>query len=60
MTQRRGIALSCSDKLFQIEDHIFTGQRLRFYGSGVVVAYVISLAWLAINHDQWIIFPNGV
>lgn len=48
-----------SNKLIAIEDRFFTGQRLRLYGSGVIVAYALSLGWLAFNHHQWLILPNG-
>jgi arabinofuranan 3-O-arabinosyltransferase len=33
--------------LLAIEDRIFTGQRLRFYGTGILVAYAVLIAWAA-------------
>jgi hypothetical protein len=44
--------------LVEIEDRIFTERRVRFYGTGVVVAYVISLAWRYF-HGQWIFLSDG-
>jgi hypothetical protein len=44
--------------LLDIEDQIFTDRRLRLYGTGVAVAYVLSLAWRLI-HGQWIILSDG-
>ena len=46
------------NKLLQIEDRIFTERRLRFYGTGVAVAYALSLAWRLVN-NQWIILSDG-
>jgi arabinofuranan 3-O-arabinosyltransferase len=45
---RQSYALSTTflwDKLLEIEEKIFTQRRILFYGSGVVVAYAIALAW---------------
>ena len=52
-----GIA-SRSQTVARIEDRIFTEQRLRFYGTGVAVAYVISLAWRYF-HGQWVFLSDG-
>lgn len=49
---------SRSYKWAQIEDRIFTERRIRFYGSGVAVAYSLSLAWRLV-HGQWVILPDG-
>lgn len=46
------------DKLFDIENKAFTERRLRLYGWGVVVAFVIVLAWEAFKH-QWPVLSNG-
>src|SRR5215471_18060194 len=54
----------CSDfgsrwgKWAELEDWIFTERRVRFYATGVVVAYVFSLAWRFV-HGQWIILSDG-
>jgi hypothetical protein len=42
----------------KIEDRIFTERRVRLYGAGVAVAYVISLAWRYF-HGQWISLSDG-
>jgi hypothetical protein len=42
----------------RIEDRIFTERRLRFYGSGIIFAYVISFAW-RFAHGQWIFLADG-
>ena len=42
----------------EIEDQIFTERRIRFYGTGVAVAYAVSLAWRLV-HGQWVILPDG-
>jgi Glycosyltransferase family 87 len=47
-----------STKLLDIEDRIFTAERLWFYGTGVVVAYALSLGWLAFKHG-WLVLPSG-
>ncbi|HEX3415772.1 MAG TPA: hypothetical protein VHT21_05120, partial [Stellaceae bacterium] len=44
--------------LVALEDWIFTERRVRFYGTGVVVAYLISLAWRYF-HGQWIFLSDG-
>ena len=45
-------------KWLEIEDMIFTEQRVRFYGLGVIVAYALSFAWRTLQH-QWFVFPDG-
>src|SRR5260370_14336857 len=45
-------------RLTEIEDWIFTERRVRLYGTGVAVAYVISLAWRYF-HGQWIFLSDG-
>jgi Glycosyltransferase family 87 len=45
-------------KWLEIEDMIFTGWRVRFYGLGVIVAYALSLAWRTFKH-QWFVLPDG-
>jgi hypothetical protein len=47
-----------SPGLVGIEDPIFTEWRVRFYGTGVAVAYLISLAWRYL-HGQWIFLSDG-
>jgi arabinofuranan 3-O-arabinosyltransferase len=47
-----------SPGLVGIEDRIFTERRVRFYGTGVAVAYALSLAWRLV-HGQWVILPDG-
>jgi Glycosyltransferase family 87 len=47
-----------SKKLLAIEDLIFTERRIRFYGRGVIVAYLIALAW-RLTHGQWIFLADG-
>ncbi|MBV8505550.1 MAG: DUF2029 domain-containing protein [Alphaproteobacteria bacterium] len=44
--------------LVEIEDRIFTEARIRFYGTGVAVAYALSLGWRLV-HGQWIFLSNG-
>ena len=44
--------------MLQIEDWIFTGRRIRLYGTGVAVAYALSLAWRLV-HGQWLFLPDG-
>ena len=34
-----------SRELVEIEDRIFAEGRIRFYGTGVAVAYALSLGW---------------
>jgi hypothetical protein len=46
------------NKLLAIENWLFTARRLRFYGTGVIVAYVITIARRAFNH-QWITLHDG-
>jgi hypothetical protein len=41
-----------------IEDRIFTGRRIAFYGTGVTVAYGLALTW-RLFHGQWIFLPDG-
>ena len=50
--------LSGSNKLTAIEDWIFTQRRISFYGLGIAVAYLLSLAWRLV-HGQWVILPDG-
>jgi hypothetical protein len=45
-------------RFVEIEDRIFTERRVRFYGTGMAVAYALSLAWRLI-HGQWVILPDG-
>src|SRR5215469_7553274 len=47
-------------KLLEIEDRIFTRCRLRFYGSGLAIAYAGAalLAW-ALGRGEWVILPSG-
>jgi hypothetical protein len=47
-----------SGELVAIEDRIFTERRLRFYGKGVIFAYVVSLAWV-ILHGRSVIDATG-
>ena len=47
-----------SRRLVEIEDRIFTERRISFYGTGVVIAYAVSLAWRQV-HGQWVILPDG-
>lgn len=47
-----------SQKLLAIEDLIFTEWRLRFYGSGVAIAYALVMAWQLI-HGRWLIHSDG-
>ena len=46
------------DKLITFEAWFFTQRRIRFYGSGVVVAYAIGLAERAFWHI-WLFQENG-
>jgi hypothetical protein len=46
-------------KLFNIEDEIFTEQRLRLYGSGLLVAYGLALIW-ALFQGRFLIDQNGM
>src|SRR5690242_6316847 len=45
-------------RLSAIENRIFTERRIRLYASGVVIAYLLALAWRLV-HGQWIILPDG-
>ena len=45
-------------RLVEIEDLIFSERRIRFYGTGVAVAYVLALIWRFI-HSQWIFLSDG-
>jgi Glycosyltransferase family 87 len=47
-----------SSKLLEIESRIFTERRVRFYATGVAIAYALSLAWRLV-HGQWIFLPDG-
>jgi arabinofuranan 3-O-arabinosyltransferase len=47
-----------SQRLLAIEDRVFTGWRLKFYGSGVAIAWALVLAWLLV-HGRWIIRSDG-
>jgi hypothetical protein len=51
-----GAPRSCG--LVEIEGRIFTERRVRFYGTGVAVAYALSLAWRLV-HGQWVVLPDG-
>ncbi len=53
------VALFGSDRFLAIEDRVFTERRILVYGTGVIVAHAISLAWLALMHHQWVVLPNG-
>ena len=44
--------------LAKVEDRIFTERRVRFYATGVAVAYALSLAWRLV-HGQWIYLSDG-
>src|SRR5437588_5031782 len=46
------------DRVITIEAWLFTQQRLRFYGSGVLVAYAIGLAVRAFRHS-WMFRADG-
>ena len=50
--------MSGSNKLTAIEDRVFTQRRISFYGLGIAVAYLLSLAWRLV-HGQWVILPDG-
>ena len=50
--------MSGSNKLTAIEDWVFTQRRISFYGLGIAVAYLLSLAWRLV-HGQWVILPDG-
>jgi hypothetical protein len=45
-------------RLAGIEDRIFTERRIRFYGTGVAIAYALSLGWRFL-HGQWIFLSDG-
>jgi hypothetical protein len=47
-----------SAALREIEDQILTEARVRFYGTGVVIAHALSLAWRLL-HGQWIYLSDG-
>jgi Glycosyltransferase family 87 len=47
-----------ANKLLAIENQLFTERRIRFYGRGAVLAYVLVLAW-RLAHGQWIFLPDG-
>jgi arabinofuranan 3-O-arabinosyltransferase len=49
---------SARSRWLRIEDRIITERRLRFYGSGIILAYVLSFAW-RFMHGQWIFLSNG-
>jgi arabinofuranan 3-O-arabinosyltransferase len=44
--------------LLEFEDRIFTERNLRFYGSGVAVAYVLLLVWRLFK-GQWLVRSSG-
>jgi hypothetical protein len=44
--------------LLNVEDRIFSEWRVRLYGTGVAVAYALSLAWRLV-HGQWVILSDG-
>lgn len=45
-------------QLMNVEDRIFTERRIKFYASGVAVAYALSLIW-RFFHGQWIFLSDG-
>src|SRR5215472_15072612 len=45
-------------KLREIEDRVFSEQRLLLYGSTVAVAYVVGLVWRLLRHE-WVIRSDG-
>jgi Glycosyltransferase family 87 len=45
-------------KSLEIEDKSFTERRISFYGTGVAIAYVLSLTWRFL-HGQWILLADG-
>ena len=48
------------DKLVHGEDQIFTEQRIRFYATGVLPAYAISmLLWWRLYPNYWIVDTHG-
>jgi hypothetical protein len=47
-----------SRRLAKIEDRIFTERRVQLYGTGVAVAYALSLAWRLV-HGQWLFLSDG-
>jgi arabinofuranan 3-O-arabinosyltransferase len=58
--QHSPAARSSWHKLLDIEDRIFTRHHLRFYGSGLVIAYAGAalLAW-ALGRGEWAILASG-
>jgi hypothetical protein len=44
--------------LIGIEDRISTERRIRFYGRGVIFAYILALMW-RFAHGQWIFHSDG-
>jgi hypothetical protein len=50
--------VSARSRWLRIEDRIITERRLRFYGSGIILAYLLSFGWRFV-HGQWIFLSNG-
>src|SRR5437868_5559856 len=50
--------VSARSRWLGIEDRIITERRLRFYGSGIILAYLLSFGWRFV-HGQWIFLSNG-
>jgi hypothetical protein len=46
------------DKFLALETWLFTQRRIRFYGSGVIVAYAISVVARSVTHS-WIFEADG-
>jgi arabinofuranan 3-O-arabinosyltransferase len=52
--------MEARDKLTRFEDKIFTEWRVRFYGTGVLVAFVLAvLLWWAVYQGVWVVRPDG-
>jgi hypothetical protein len=51
---------SLARKLLEIEGRLFIEWRLRFYGSGVVAAYVLAvLLWWQLHPGYWVVDADG-
>ncbi len=57
-SRSRDSIFSLRDRLITMEAWFFTQQRIRFYGSGVLVAYAIGLAVRAFRHS-WMFRADG-
>lgn len=55
---RRSDIASVPYMLAKVEEQIFTEWRIRFYGTGVVVAYAMALTWRLL-HGQWVYLTSG-